>query len=77
MLIFAKAAFSSGLTFGLAADGVYAEMIPYRVPSLVLFGACAPVPAHLADKWSRNGRVFSTLMLSFDEIAVKKWSKNG
>ncbi len=28
MLIFAKAAFSAGLAFGLAEDGAYAEMIP-------------------------------------------------
>ncbi len=54
MLIFAKAAFSAGLAFGLAADGAYAEMIPYGVPSLILFGAGAPLAAHLADKWNRN-----------------------
>ncbi|MEK9724405.1 MAG: MFS transporter [Rhodospirillaceae bacterium] len=54
MLIFAKAAVSAGLAFGLAADGAYAEMIPYGVPSLLLFGACAPLAAHMADKWSRN-----------------------
>ena len=42
MLIFAKAAFSAGLAFGLAEDGAYAEMIPYGIPSLVLFRACAP-----------------------------------
>jgi MFS family permease len=57
MLIFAKAAFSAGLAFGLAENGAYAEMIPYGVPSLVLFGACAPVAAHLADKWNRNGMI--------------------
>jgi len=57
MLIFAKAAFSAGLAFGLAKDGAYAEMIPYGVPSLVLFGACAPIAAHLADKWNRNGMI--------------------
>ena len=57
MLIFAKAAFSAGLAFGLAEDGAYASMIPYGIPSLVLFGACAPLAAHLADKWSRNGMI--------------------
>ena len=57
MLIFAKAAFSAGLAFGLAADAAYTEMIPYGVPSLVLFGACAPIAAHLADKWTRNGMI--------------------
>ncbi|MDP6342249.1 MAG: MFS transporter [Alphaproteobacteria bacterium] len=57
MLIFAKAAFSAGLAFGLAADGAYAEMIPYGIPSLVLFGAGAPLAAHLADKWHRNGMI--------------------
>ncbi|PPR69472.1 MAG: hypothetical protein CFH02_00516, partial [Alphaproteobacteria bacterium MarineAlpha3_Bin1] len=57
MLIFAKAAFSAGLAFGLAKDGAYAEMIPYGVPSLVMFGACAPIAAHLADKWNRRGMI--------------------
>ena len=57
MLIFAKAAFSAGLSFGLARDGAYAEMIPYGVPSLILFGACAPIAAHFADKWTRNGMI--------------------
>lgn len=57
MLIFAKAAFSAGLAFGLAADGAYAEMIPYGVPSLILFGAGAPLAAHLADKWNRNAMI--------------------
>ncbi len=57
MLIFAKAAFSAGLDFGLARDGAYAEMIPYGVPALVLFGACAPIAAHMADKWNRNGMI--------------------
>ena len=55
MLIFAKAAFSAGLAFGLADDGAYAEMIPYGIPSLVLFGACAPLAAYLADRWNRIG----------------------
>lgn len=57
MLIFAKAAFSAGLDFGLAKDGAYAEMIPYGVPSMILFGACAPLAAHFADKWSRGGMI--------------------
>ena len=57
MLIFAKAAFSAGLAFGLAEDGAYTEMIPYGVPSLILFGAGAPLAAHLADKWNRNGMI--------------------
>lgn len=55
MLIFAKAAFSAGLAFGLAEDGAYAEMLPYGIPSLVLFGAGAPLAAYLADKWNRVG----------------------
>lgn len=55
MLIFAKAAFSAGIAFGLAEDGAYAEMIPYGIPSLILFGAGAPLAAYLADKWSRTG----------------------
>jgi len=57
MLIFAKAAFSAGLSFGLAKDGAYAEMIPYGIPALILFGACAPIAAFLADKWNRNGMI--------------------
>ena len=57
VLIFAKAAFSAGLAFGLAEDGAYAEMIPYGIPSLLLYGACAPVAAYLADKWDRNGMI--------------------
>lgn len=55
MLIFAKAAFSAGIAFGLAEDGAYAQMIPYGIPALILFGAGAPVAAHFADKWHRNG----------------------
>jgi len=55
MLIFAKAAFSAGIDFGFGKDGAYAEMILYGIPSLVLFGACAPLAAHLADLWNRNG----------------------
>ncbi len=57
MLIFAKAAFSAGLAFGLAKDGAYTEMIPYGVPSLILFGAGAPLAAYLADKWNRNAMI--------------------
>ncbi|MDA0305525.1 MAG: MFS transporter [Proteobacteria bacterium] len=57
MLIFAKAAYSAGIGFGLARDGAYAEMIPYGVPALLLFGAGAPVAAHFADKWNRNGMI--------------------
>ena len=55
MLIFAKAAFSAGIDFGFGKDGAYAEMIPYGIPSLVLFGACAPLAALGADHWNRNG----------------------
>ena len=55
MLIFAKAAFSAGIDFGFGKDGAYAEMIPYGIPSLVLFGACAPLVAQMADHWNRNG----------------------
>jgi len=55
MLIFAKAAFSAGIDFGFGKDGAYAEMIFYGIPSLVLFGACAPLAAYMADYWNRNG----------------------
>ena len=55
MLIFAKAAFSIGIDFGLLKDSAFAEMISYGIPALVLFGACAPIAAHLADKWNRKG----------------------
>ena len=55
MLIFAKAAFSAGIDFGFGKDGAYAEMLFYGIPSLVLFGACAPIAAHMADHWNRNG----------------------
>lgn len=54
MLIFAKAAFTAGLAFGVAADGAYADMLPYGIPAMVLFGACAPIAAHFADRWRRN-----------------------
>ena len=55
MLIYAKAAFSAGIEFGFGKNGAYAEMILYGIPSLVLFGACAPLAAHMADHWNRNG----------------------
>ena len=55
ILIFAKAAFSAGIDFGFGKDGAYAEMLFYGIPSLVLFGACAPIAAHMADHWNRNG----------------------
>ena len=55
ILIFAKAAFSTGIDFGFGKDGAYAEMLFYGIPSLVLFGACAPIAAHMADHWNRNG----------------------
>lgn len=57
MLIFAKAAVSAGLAFGLAEGGAYAEMIPYGIPALILFGACAPLAAYMADKWTRNAMI--------------------
>ena len=79
MLIFAKAAFSAGLAFGLAEDGAYVEMIPYGIPSLVLFGACAPIAAHFADRWHRNGMIvvffvgigFSAILTSFSGNPVE------
>ncbi len=55
MLIFAKAAFNAGIEFGIGKEKAYVEMIPYGIPSLILFGACAPIAAFLADKWSRSG----------------------
>ena len=55
MLIFAKAAFNAGISFGISKDMAYAEMIPYGIPSLILFGACAPLAAFLDDKWNRSG----------------------
>ena len=79
MLIFAKAAFSAGLAFGLAEDGAYTEMIPYGIPSLVLFGTCAPIAAHFADRWHRNGMIvvffvgigFSAILTSFSGNPVE------
>ena len=35
MLIFAKAAFNAGISFGIGKDMAYAEMIPYGIPSLI------------------------------------------
>ena len=70
------------LAFGLAAEGAYAEMIPYGLPSLILFGACAPIAAHIADRWSRNAMIvvffigigFTSIMTSLStspiEIAI-------
>lgn len=50
MLIFAKAAYDAGRHFGLT----YEQIISYGTLGLVLFGACAPVAARLADKYSRS-----------------------
>ncbi len=64
ILIFAKAAFSAGIDFGFGKDGAYAEMLFYGIPSLVLFGACAPIAAHMADHWNRNGMLTVFLLES-------------
>ena len=32
-------------------------MIPYGIPALVLFGACAPLAAFIADYWTRNAMI--------------------
>ena len=50
MLIFAKAAYDAGKFFNLSYD----EIIIYGVFGFVLFGAVAPISAHLADKFSRS-----------------------
>ncbi len=50
MLIFAKAAYDAGKFFNLSYD----EIIIYGVFGFVLFGAIAPISAHLADKFSRS-----------------------
>ncbi|MGZ0188874.1 MAG: MFS transporter, partial [Alphaproteobacteria bacterium] len=50
MLIFAKAAYDAGKSWGLGYD----EMIVYGTPAALLFGACAPISAAMADKWGRN-----------------------
>ncbi len=38
MLIFAKAAFSAGIDFGLGKEGAYAEMIFYGIPNFLFIG---------------------------------------
>ncbi len=53
MLIFAKAAFDAGKSWGLGYD----EMIIYGTPAAVLFGACAPIAAYAADKYGRNSLI--------------------
>ena len=50
MLIFAKAAYDAGRHFGLG----YEDIIVFGVAGFVLFGAMAPVAAHLADRYSRS-----------------------
>ena len=50
MLVFAKAAYDAGRHFGLG----YEEIIVYGVAGFVLFGAMAPLAAHLADRFSRS-----------------------
>ena len=50
MLIFAKAAYDAGRYFGVS----YEEIISYGTLGLVLFGACAPISARLADRYSRS-----------------------
>ena len=64
ILIFAKAAFSAGIDFELGKNGAYADMIPYGITSLVLFGACAPLVAYMADHWNRNGMLTVFLLAS-------------
>ena len=50
MLIFAKAAYDAGRSFGMG----YEEIITYGTLSFILFGACAPVAARLSDVYSRS-----------------------
>ena len=50
MLIFAKAAYDAGQHFGVS----YEQIISYGTLGLVLFGACAPISARLADRYSRS-----------------------
>ena len=50
MLVFAKAAYDAGRHFGLG----YEDIIVYGVAGFVLFGAMAPIAAHLADRFSRS-----------------------
>ena len=49
MLIFAKAAYDSGRSFGLQYD----EMILFGTLGMVLFGATAPLAGFLSDKYGR------------------------
>ena len=50
MLVFAKAAYDAGRHFGLG----YEDIIVFGVAGFVLFGAMAPVAAHMADRYSRS-----------------------
>ncbi len=50
MLIFAKAAYDAGKNFGVS----YEQIINYGTLGLILFGACAPISARLADRYSRS-----------------------
>ena len=50
MLIFAKAAYDAGQYFEVN----YEQIIGYGTLGLVLFGACAPISARLADHYSRS-----------------------
>jgi MFS family permease len=50
MLIFAKAAYDAGQYFEVN----YEQRIGYGTLGLVLFGACAPISARLADHYSRS-----------------------
>ncbi len=50
MLIFAKAAYDAGRHFGVS----YEQIISYGTLGLILFGACAPISARLADRYSRS-----------------------
>ena len=50
MLIFAKAAYDAGRHFGVS----YEQIISNGTLGLVLFGACAPISARLADRYSRS-----------------------
>ena len=49
MLIFAKAAYDSGLSFGLQYD----EMILFGTLGMILFGVTAPLAGILSDKYGR------------------------
>ena len=75
MLIFAKAAYDAGRHFGLS----YEQIISYGTLGLVLFGACAPLAAKLADKYSRSllmviyhfGIGISALLASFARSPIE------